>query len=223
MDNLQVIADMGCGAGLDANWWATVTTRDEPHDPRNYLVYAVDQNTKQLETDVPLLPNVKVIEGNFEDRVVPRQIDLLWAHDVFQYSLNPLKCLQTWKSSMNVNGMLILSVPQTTYYKNNRLTIANHSGQYYSYNILNLMYMLALSGFDCRDAYFYRKRETPWLYAAVYATEHEPLDSGATWYDLAERNLINDSVVASVNKYGHARIEDIVVAWLDRDFYTITD
>jgi len=223
LDSLTVVADMGCGAGFDAKWWATLQTRDDPPEFHNYIVYAVDQNIQQIDPSILALPNVHPIEGNFEERVIPRQVDLLWAHDVFQYSLNPLKCLQTWKSSMNVNGMLILSVPQTTYYKNNRLTIANHSGQYYSYNILNLMYMLALSGFDCRDAYFYRKRETPWLYAAVYATEHEPLDSGATWYDLAERNLINDSVVASVNKYGHARIEDIVVAWLDRDFYTITD
>ena len=35
LDNLSVIADMGCGAGFDASWWATLETRDEPPEPRN--------------------------------------------------------------------------------------------------------------------------------------------------------------------------------------------
>ena len=91
------------------------------------------------------------------------------------------------------------------------------------YNILNLMYMLAISGFDCRDAYFYREAGTPWLYAAVYASEHGPLNQNATWYDLAEKNLINDSVIASVNKYGYARLEDTMVMWLDKNNYLIRD
>jgi hypothetical protein len=81
--------------------------------------------------------------------------------------------------------------------------------------------MLAITGFDCRDAYFYRKENSSWLYAAVYASEHGPMPD-ATWYDLAERNLINDSMIASVNRYGYARLEDTIVAWLDKDFYQIT-
>ena len=83
--------------------------------------------------------------------------------------------------------------------------------------------MLAISGFDCRDAYFYRKQNTPWLYAAVYASQHAPLTEHATWYDLAERNLISDSLIASVNQYGYARLDDLVITWLDKDFYKITN
>lgn len=83
--------------------------------------------------------------------------------------------------------------------------------------------MLAISGFDCRDAYFYRKRETPWLYAAVYASNQEPLPAHASWHDLADRNLVNDSIKNSLNSYGHARLEDLIVTWLDKDFYKISD
>jgi hypothetical protein len=83
--------------------------------------------------------------------------------------------------------------------------------------------MLALSGFDCRDAYFFREKNTPWLYAAVYASQQDPLPEHASWYDLAERHLINDSVINSVNLYGHARLDDIIVTWLDKDNYLITD
>jgi hypothetical protein len=131
--------------------------------------------------------------------------------------------LALWKETLNVNGMLILSIPQTTYMYNNRLVVSNHSQQYYSYNILNLMYMLAISGFDCRDAYFYRKENSPWLYAGVYASEHDPLPAHASWYDLADRNLINDSVKASLNKYGYARLEDLVVCWFDKNLYKISN
>lgn len=83
--------------------------------------------------------------------------------------------------------------------------------------------MLAISGFDCRDAYFYRKEASPWLYAGVYASGHDPLPAHATWYDLAERNLINDTLINSVNKYGHARMEDIVVSWFDKNLYQISN
>ena len=213
---------MGCGAGLDTEWWATLKTRDEPPEPRNYKVYAVDQNINQIEPDILAAnPNIIPIGGNFEERRVPVAVDLIWSHDSFQYTRDPVKCLTAWRNTLNLNGMLLLAIPQTTFIQNNRLVISNHSHQYYSYNILNLMYMLAIAGFDCRDAYFYRKENTPWLYAAVYASPYGPLEGHATWYDLAERNLINDSVINSVNKYGYARLEDVVVSWLDKNLYQI--
>ena len=224
LDNLKVIADMGCGAGLDTEWWATLTTRDDPPVPHNYTVYAVDQNIREIEPDIlKNNPNIVPIQGNFEERIIPRQVDLIWAHDSFQYSRTPFNCLATWKQTLNVNGMLILTIPQTTYLQNNRLVVANHSHQYYNYNILNLIYMLAISGFDCRDAYFYRKENSPWLYAGVYASEHDPITQDATWYDLAERNLINDSMINSVNRYGYARMEDLIVSWFDKNLYQITN
>jgi SAM-dependent methyltransferase len=222
LDSLGTIADMGCGVGLDSEWWATLKTRDDPPEPHNYTVYAVDQNIGQIEHDILRHENIITLEGDFESRIVPRQVDLIWAHDVFQYAKNPLACLATWKETLNVNGMLLLSIPQTTYMHNNRLVVSNHSNQYYSYNALNLMYLLAISGFDCRDAYFYRKDNTPWLYAGVYASEYGPMPN-ATWYDLVEHRLVNDSIVNSVDKYGHARMEDLIVSWFDKDLYRITN
>ena len=224
LDSLTSIADMGCGSGLDAEWWASLMTRDEPSEPRNYTVYAIDQDLTKIDPDILTRnPNIIPIERNFEERAVPRQVDLIWSHDSFQYALDPFKCLRTWKDTLQENGMLILTVPQGTYVNNSSLIVEQHNHQYYNYNILNLIYMLAISGFDCRDAYFYRRRNTPWLYAAVYASGHKPLTQQATWYDLADRNLVNDSVINSVNRHGHAKLEDLVVTWLDKDYYKITD
>jgi SAM-dependent methyltransferase len=226
LDSLQVIADMGTGGGLDAKWWAELTTRDETPEPHNYLVYAVDEDCRYLEPGVADIKNITTISGNYlGERVIPRSVDLMWAHGCLQKARDPLACLAGWKSTMTVNGMLVLSVPQTTYWDHSysRLIVSSHNHQYFSYNLLNLMYMLAISGFDCRDAYFYREKNTPWLYAAVYATEHEPLPKHATWHDLAERRLVNDTVINSINKYGYARLEDVIVQWLDKDNYLITD
>lgn len=225
LESLTVIADMGAGAGLDAEWFATLTTRDDDPTPLNYIVYAVDQKIDKLEIDTNLYPNLKPMEGNFEERVVPRQVDLIWSHDSFQYARDPFKTLANWKNTMSVNGMLVLSIPQTTYWDStvNRLVISQYNGQCYSYNLLNLMYMLAISGFDTRDAFFYRDPDSPWLYAAVYASSDGPLSRNTTWEELAERYLVNDSVVDSVNKYGYARLEDVVVRWLDKDYYQITN
>jgi SAM-dependent methyltransferase len=225
LESLKVIADMGAGTGLDAEWFATLTTRDDEPAPLNYLVYAVDQNINQLEIDTKEIKNITVMEGDFEERVVPRQVDLIWSHDSFQYARDPFKTLSNWKKTMSVNGMLVLSIPQTTYWDNqtNRLVISHYNGQCYSYNLLNLMYMLAISGFDCRDAFFYRDPDSPWLYAAVYASDNGPLDRYTTWEELAERYLVNDSVIDSINKYGYARLEDVVVRWLDKDFYRISN
>jgi len=223
LDGITSIADMGCGDGLDVNWWATLCTRDDPPEPRNIKIYAVDSDIKQLEPDIAAMSNVIPIEGNFCERVVPTNVDLIWSHDSFQYAADPFLCLRGWRQTLNVNGMLMLTVPQTTYMYNNRLVVSNYSHQYHSYNILNLMYILAISGFDCRDAYFYRKENSPWLYAGVYASQHEPLPPNPTWYDLAERQLINDSVINSVNKYGYARLEDVVVSWFDKNLYQITN
>lgn len=222
LDSLTTIADMGCGAGLDAEWWATLMTQDDPPEPRNYTVYAVDLDIRHLdEAMLRNNPNIVPVNKNFEDRVISRNVDLIWAHDSFQYARNPLKCLAAWKATLNENGMLVMSIPQGTYVKDNNLIVEQHSNHFYNYNILNLIYILAVSGFDCRDAYFYRKENSPWLYAAVYASEHGPLPESATWYDLAERNLVNDSIINSVNRYGYARMEDLVVSWLDKDFYQV--
>lgn len=224
LDSLTTIADMGCGAGLDAQWWASLYTRDDPPEPRNYIVYAVDQNTNEIEPDIlKNNPNIIPIQKNFEERVIPIQVDLIWSHDSFQYAQDPWKCLTTWRNTLNENGMLIMSIPQGTYVKNNTLVVEQHAHQFYNYNILNLIYMLAICGFDCRDAYFYRKADSPWLYAAVYASPHEPLTKTASWYDLADRGLINDSLINSVNKRGYARLDDLVVTWLDKDFYQIVN
>ena len=218
MDGIKVVADMGCGAGLDTHWWANVLTREEPYEPRNYVCYAIDKNIDQIEPEELANKNVVAIQGDYSERIIPRQVDLLWSHNSFQFSLDPLKTLRAWNSTMNVNGMLVLSVPQHQTYQYDRIQTRSYNGCYYHYNVCNLMYMLAVSGFDCRDCYLFMEENNPWIQFAVYKNSN-PLDPETTsWHDLVDLRVVNDSVIASLNTYGHVRQEDLVFNWLDRDW-----
>jgi hypothetical protein len=80
--------------------------------------------------------------------------------------------------------------------------------------------MLAVNGFDCNDAFFLKKENDPWLYAAVYKSDIPPMNPESTsWYHLAEMNLLNPSVVDSLNRNGYVKQEEIISRWLDKDFY----
>lgn len=221
LDSLEVIADFGCGPGLDIEWWAKLETRDDPPEPRNYLCYAVDKNIKQIKPHILELPNIKAIECNLEDdRFIPRQIDLVWCHDVFQYITNPIYTLSNWNEMINENGMLILSVPQSNFFSYNRPQNISYNGWYFNHNIVNLMYMLAVNGFDCRDAYFYKEPNTMWLHVAVYKSQIPPMNpKTSTWFDIVEANLVNDSVAECLNQYGYVKQDSIITTWLDKDNY----
>lgn len=222
LDSLKTIADMGCGTGEDINWWATLETRDDPPKPYNYTCFAVDSDDSKL-SQIPNLPNIIKRNKDFETaNLFSKKIDLMWSHDSLQYSLNPLETLKQWNESMNVNGMLIISVPQHTGVEYNRFYSRSHSGCYYHFTPVNLIYMLAVNGFDCRDAYMLKQFNDPWLQIAVYKSDTKPMSpSTTTWQDLVATGLLNPTVVESITKYGYLRQEDIVYPWLDKENYFV--
>ena len=221
LDSIEVVADFGCGLGLDSQWWANLETRDDPPEPRNYRVWSIDKNIERFDPEISLLDNVYTFKEDIDGQhlSLPTKVDLIWCHDVFQYITDPIGSLRTWNENLNVNGMLLLIFPQASRYVYNRYQNTSYNGCFYNHNIVNLMYMLALNGFDCNDAYFMKEENDPWIHAAVYKSDIAPMDPKTTsWYNLAELNLLNESVVESLNKYGHVKQEELVTAWLDKDF-----
>ena len=219
MDSISVVADMGCGSGLDAQWWAELYTRDDPPEAHNYTVYAVDKDISKVEKEITdKNKNLILMQEDYNNVHLPKKADLVWSHDSFQYSVNPLHTLNHWNQYMNVNGMLVLNLPLHTTYSYDRLNTRSFSGCYYTYNICNLTYMLAVSGFDCRDAYIYMAPNYGWIHYAVYKSQ-SPMDATSTsWFDLADKHLISDSFIDSLNKNGHVRQEDLMFTWLDKDW-----
>lgn len=212
---------MGCGNSEDVEWWATLATRDDPPEPYNYMVYAVDRDASKL-AGVPNLKNIFKFNHTFNEICVPSKIDLMYAHDCLQFSPNPLSTLGVWNAMMNVNGMLVLSVPQHSGVEYNNYYSRTYSGCYHHFTPTNLIYMLAVNGFDCRDAYLLKKFGDPWINMAVYKSNIPTMDPDTTsWTDLIDTGLLHPSVVNSIKQYGYLRQEDIVMPWLDRENYFV--
>lgn len=221
LDSLRTIADMGCGTGEDITWWATLETRDDPPVPHNYRCFAVDRDASKL-AQIPNLPNIVKRHNDFNQHCIPIPVDLMWAHDSLQYSPNPLETLKLWNSMMNVNGMLILTIPQHSGVEYNRYYSRTHSGCFYHYTPTNLIYMLAVNGFDCKDAYLHKEFNNTWLHMAVYKSDIPPMDPATTtWFDLIDKNLLHPTIVNSINQHGYLRQEDIVMPWLDKENYFV--
>lgn len=222
LDSIKTIADMGCGTGQDIAWWATLTTRDDPPEPHNYRCFAVDKDLSKLNL-VPDLPNVVRIHRDFTDeQILPTQVDFMWAHDSLQYSHNPLETLRRWNLQMNVDAMLAICVQQHSGVAYNKYYSRGYSGCYYHFTPVNLIYLLAVNGFDCRDAYLLKRHNDPWIHMAVYKSSVAPMDPRTTtWFDLAEKNLLHPSIVACLNRYGHVQQEEILYPWLDKENYYV--
>lgn len=219
MASIGSVCDMGCGSGKDIQWWATRETRDDTPIPHEYNCFAVDLDIRQVRYNPP--KNIHLIEGDFDDNVLPVQVDLIWSHDSFGYSRNPLATLKKWWHDLLDGGMLCLILPQMMNIEYNRPVYQNFTGQYYNYNVINLVYMLATSGFDCADGHFYKRAGDPWLHALVYKSEVEPQDpKTVTWYSLAEQNLLPVSFARSIQRRGYPVNSDILLPWIDG---TLTD
>jgi len=217
MESIQTMVDLGCGTGLDLEWWATRTTRDENPQPLNIKCMGVD-----LNESLPIAhkyENASYQRTNFEKTVHPwvdQKFDVLWCHDSFQYAIDPIGTLKLWRDISSPGCMLALAVPQTTNLIHNRLSVDQLTGVYHHYTMVNLMHMLAVTGWDCNTGYFRKQPNEPWITAIVYKSDTEPMDPGTTsWYELAERKLLPESAVKSINAHGYLRQEDLLIEWLD--------
>lgn len=218
MESVGTVVDLGCGAGLDLEWWATRTTRDDEPKPLNIRCFGVDQ--QESLGLAKKYPSITYQRGNFEaSDWCPKKtrFDVLWSHDAFQYAINPIETLKSWRAVSNTDAMLIMTVPETVSINRRMMSYTQSSGCYYHHSIVSLMHMLAITGWDCAAGFFRRRVGVPWIDLAVYKSSVEPLDpTTTTWYDLAEKNLIPKSAQDSIERHGFVRQEDLVVPWLDK-------
>jgi trans-aconitate methyltransferase len=217
MMSVSTFIDLGCGTGLDLEWWATRTTRDEIPQPLNIKCTGLDL------IDTPSVArkyaNITYQQNNFETQIHTSRkskYDVLWSHDSFQYAIDPLATLKLWHTVAEPGAMLVLIVPQTTNIEYRKLSFIQPSGCYYHYTLVNLIHMLAITGWDCNSGFFKKSANDPWLHAVVYRSDVAPMDPKISWYQLAETGLLPESAVASINKHGFVNQNDLVLPWLDK-------
>lgn len=217
---LEVIADMGSGSGYYSNLLANLEIDDGKS--LDAVVMAVDDKI-QLDNR-HRAKNVRQIRQDFSNTTIQEnKVDLIWCHNTFQFVHDPWKTLHHWHKILRPSGMLILSVPQTAFIDDlSRWQVYQPAGCYHSWNLVNLVQVLATSGFDCRDGFLRQRRHDPLLWAAVYKSDHQPMDpSSTTWYDLAEKKLLPISAEACVQALGFCRLDTMVVEWLDHSIYSL--
>jgi SAM-dependent methyltransferase len=219
MESIETLIDLGCGAGLDTEWWATRITREENPKPLNIQCTGVDQ----IDQPVALRKhkNVSYLNTDFEQPIVTlnnKKFDVLWCHDAFQYCINPIVTLARWRDFANDGGMLAITVPTTINVHHRQLAFKQQSGCYYHHTIVSLIHMLAITGWDCQAGFFLQKPNDPWIRAIVYKSDQHPLDPKTTnWHQLRELNLLPESAAKSVDAHNYLRQQDLVLPWLDRN------
>lgn len=217
MSSITSVVDLGCGEGKDIEWWATRTTRDDNPQPLNIKCTGVDVlDELVIARDHP---NVTYQKTDFEGPIYPPaggKFDILWCHDSFQYAINPVATLTNWWNIASEGAMLVLIVPQTTNIRRHQLSFTQESKCYYHYTIVNLIHMLAVSGWDCKHGFFLKKPRDPWLHAVVYKSNVGPQDPKTTdWHRLSELNLLPETADKSVFAHNELRQQDLVLPWLD--------
>lgn len=222
MDSVGRVIDLGCDVeATDMLWWANATTRDETQTPLGIKCVGVNtfeklnvkhNNISYQNHDIESLNRVK------------RTFDIVWCYDQLQYLLNPYQALSNWWHIAEKDAMLVIAVPQTV---NTEYHIQEYNlslGHKYHYTMPQLIYMLAVNGWDCRSGFFKKTPGDPWLYAIVYKSNVEPMDPKETnIYKLVEETeLLPQCAVDGIHRYGKLRQRDLVLPWLDKNI-TIMD
>lgn len=223
MESIGTMLDIGCGKGYDLNWWATRTLEDDSGRdiPLNIKCTGIDIKNV-FDTNGLGHHNITVLEDDMEDsKLKHNSFDVIHAHNVLHYAINPLQTLGHWYDLCRDNGMLIVSVPESTMFERNTIVADQHSHDYYHWSLVSLIHMLAVNGWDCRDGFFKKERNDPWIHAVVYKQpEFKKLDyRTTTWFDLAELNLLPESAVDSLNQWNFVRQQDLKLEWLNKRIY----
>lgn len=216
MESISNMVDLGCQTeAFDLQWWANAEINDDTHAPLGIKC-----------TGVNILPklNVKHKGISFQRQNVQefsqnkKTFDVLWCYDVLQYLTNPYQALANWWHVASQDAMLVIAVPQTTNLEFHMLeynALMNHK---HHFTMPMLIYMLAVNGWDCKSGFFKKGIGDPWIYAVVYRSDVEPMDPAVTnLYNLIEdTELLPESAVKSIEKYGMLRQKDLFLPWLDR-------
>jgi SAM-dependent methyltransferase len=218
MASIDTVVDLGCGAGMDLEWWATRTTREDTPRPLNIDCMGVDL-APQL-TIAKKHSNITYQCVDFETTVIPKKkklFDILWCHDAFQYAIDPIETLSRWRHIANDSAMLVVIVPQTTNFQARQQVFTQGTGIYYHHTLVSLIHMLAISGWDCRSGFFKKNLNDPWLHAVVYKSSHEPMNPKTTsWYELVDKKLLPESADLCINRHGELRQQELILPWLDK-------
>ena len=186
--SINDLLDIGCGKCYDLSWWANIGDGDlENSQPLNIKCVGLD--IIKPSNDESLHENIYFVEHDFNstDRLPfsNRKFDVVWCHDVLQYAHNPLKLLGAINHQMATNSMLYICVPSTVNVLHGKFHNYTFSKYYSTFTMTQLIYLLALNGFDCKNGYFKKNAYEDIIQIVTYKNT-EPYDYVSSWYNLLE-------------------------------------
>ena len=221
LNNIAVMDDFD---GHDSAWWADYNFDNEESSKKNKLSITVYSKKNTMRTSNKR-PSIKFVEADISNTgAKPNSFDFIWASNCLQRSHNPISTLSHWWNILKEDGMLLLSVPQTSYIDDlGRWQMLSYSREYFSWNMVNLIQILALNGFDCRDGHFKQVRHDPYIWAAVYKSNVKPMDPNKTqWYDLKDAGLTPRTLDSFIQSRGYVSHNALMVEWLDHSIYNLS-
>lgn len=221
IETIKNVAVMNDETSADSAWWSDY--RLDPQSANSHMLIKnfVKQNRSRSTNK---RKNIKVIECDFSDTgEKSNTFEIIWANNCLQKSINPIKTLTHWWDILKEDGMLVVNVPQSSFIDDLSMwQVRGYSGEYFSWNIVNLIQNLAVCGFDCRDGHFKQQQHDPYIWAAVYKGSVPPMDPAKTnWYHLKEANLTPHSLDSCIERFGFVKQEFLKVEWLNHSVYDI--
>ena len=224
LESIKTLAVFGCGKeSKELDWWCSLTTRDETPVPLNIRCTGVGlvdscitanqhSNARYLKHD---------IEIPFEKHHV---YDVVWCHNVLQYLVNPFQTLCNWRTVVEKQGALIISVPQNIQVFGKKKLYDQTSHCMYNWTVVQLIHMLTMAGWESRGGYFKINPVTGWITALVYNSNEPVRDPKITsLYNLCDTGLLPVSAEQSIIKNGYLREQDLILEWIDRSLLAMCD
>jgi SAM-dependent methyltransferase len=219
LQSIKRVCDIGCGKEqLDINYWATLTDQDE-ENPQPL-------NIKCTALDIVQPPNLKVknvrrIKQDFNLGLTvlnDKSQDIVWCHDSLQFAHSPLDLLFEINRILDPQGMLYLYVPSTINVYYGRFESYCCNNQLFTFTLPQLIYLLAIAGFDVKDAYFRKPKFVDGIDCVVYKNS-EPLDKSTTWGDLVDKDLLSASARDVVLAKNYLSDQGLLTQWLNGEVF----
>lgn len=213
MESIDSVLDVGCGDGHDSLWWANATDMDDNPRPLNINVVALDKEDS-INPDYQIPNNLTFKHEDWNTAEFKDQFDVVWTHNTLQGTTDPLKFLHKMNEFCADGAMLGISFPATSnmFYGDPDYRIYQEAP--HSITMIHLIYMLVLSGFNCKDGYFIKQPGTNIISAIVYKDTDEVFTHGEK--AIAEYNdLLPISCQQQLTKYNYLTNKGLLLNWID--------
>jgi len=219
--SINDLLDIGCGKCYDLSWWVNINDGDLKN-PQPLNIKCVGLDIIKPSNKESMHENIYFVEHDFNstDRLPfsDRKFDVVWCHDVLQYAHNPLKLLGAINYQMATNSMLYICVPSTVNVLHGKFHNYTFSKYYSTFTMTQLIYLLALNGFDCKNGYFKKNAYEDIIQIVTYKNT-EPFDYVSSWYNLLEENVFSDNISKIISSKGYLTDNGLVTTWLDGEVY----